>query len=74
MANVNNISDAFSSSDIGGYISNNYGVMGGLDIQYLPSLNMTLKLGVMIFQGTASTTLGAWKQNRVVYLAFDSKF
>jgi hypothetical protein len=74
IANVNNLWAAFAEDDAALFISENYGVMGGLDFQYNPSLNLAVKLGVMFFEGTDTATLGLWRDNDLFYAAFEVKF
>ena len=74
IGNVNTLYDAFTDGDPAGFIADNYGVMGGLDFQYNPSLNLAVKIGVMFFEGTEAATLGFWRDNDLFYAAFEVKF
>jgi hypothetical protein len=74
IGNVNTLYDAFTAGDPAGFFADNYGVMGGLDFQYNPSLNLAVKLGVMFFEGTDTATLGLWRDNDLFSAAFEVKF
>jgi hypothetical protein len=74
IGNVNTLGDAFTASNFGEYVADNYGVMGGLDIAYSPSPNMSFSTGVMIFDGTDTTTLGAWRDNDLAFVKFTYSF
>ncbi len=74
LGNVNNLWDTFSAADPAAYIRDNYGVMGGLDVTYNPSLSTSLKAGVMVFEGTDTATIGMWRANDMLFVSFDVKF
>lgn len=74
IGNASTLADAFAASDGWGYLENNYGVMGGLDLQYSPTPSMSITAGVMIFDGSDTATLGAWRDNDLASVKFSYSF
>ena len=73
LGNVNNMYDAFGQADFFTYLVDNGGVMGGFDIEYKPSLSVSLKAGVMIFDGNNSS-IGRMKDRDLVFASFKYNF
>jgi hypothetical protein len=74
LGNVNNLYNAFSYSDFFKYISENYGILGGFDIQYKPSLSMTFKIAILLFDGTETTSVGNMKDQDMATISFAYSF
>ncbi|MBN1523422.1 MAG: hypothetical protein JW904_02960 [Spirochaetales bacterium] len=68
LVNVNNMYEAVASDDFFGYIADNYGVLGGLEIVYKPSLSVKLSMGIMLFEGTSTANIGTMKDSDFVYM------
>jgi len=74
IGNASTLADAFDASDGWAYLGDNFGVMGGLDLQYAPTPSMSLTVGVMFFGGTDTATLGAWRDNDLASVEFSYSF
>ncbi|RPJ08584.1 MAG: hypothetical protein EHM28_03890 [Spirochaetaceae bacterium] len=74
LLNVNTIADTFTASDIGEYFTDNFGFMTGLDVEYKPSLSLTLKVGIMFFEGEDSTHIGKMDGYDMFYFKAEFKF
>jgi hypothetical protein len=73
LGNVNNMYEAFGQADFFTYLVDNGGVMGGFDIEYKPSLSVSLKAGVMIFDGN-NCSIGRMKDRDLVFASFKYSF
>jgi hypothetical protein len=73
LGNVNNMYEAFGESDPFGYMADNGGLMGGFDIEYKPSVSVSLKAGVMIFDG-ANCSIAQMKDRDLVFASFEYQF
>ncbi|MBN2352673.1 MAG: hypothetical protein JXD23_08915 [Spirochaetales bacterium] len=73
LGNVNNVYDAFGASDFFTYIVDNGGYMGGFDIEYKPSVSVSLKAGVMLFDGN-NCSIARMKDNDLVFASFEYHF
>lgn len=74
MANVNNFYDAICTNDMGAYLTNNYGIMGQFAISYAPVDDLNLEIGVNLFDGKDTTTIGIMKDNDMIYFRCDYMF
>lgn len=74
MANVNNFYDAICTNDMGAYLTNNYGLMGQFAISYIPFDDLTLEIGVNLFDGKDTTTLGLMKDYDMIFFRCDYMF
>ncbi len=74
LGNVDNLAETFKASDMGSYISNNYGVAGMADVEYMPVPGLSAKIGVMLFDGKGTSTIAQMKDTDLVYLKFNWQF
>lgn len=74
MLNLNTAWDLFGAADFGQYFTDNYGVLAGCDIEYKPSLSLSLKLGVLFFEGAPSARLGSMKDFDHLFVSCAFKF
>ncbi|MBN1410816.1 MAG: hypothetical protein JW969_08215 [Spirochaetales bacterium] len=72
--NLCNLYDAIASPDFGVYVMDNYGVMGEAGFEFMPILGLSLKTGVMFFDGKDTSNIGQMRDNDFVYLRFEGKF
>jgi hypothetical protein len=74
MYNINNLQDAFTANNFVNYVTNNSGVMGQLAINYAPSDDTDVELGIMEFSGNSDTSLGIMNYYSMVYMKFSYNF
>jgi hypothetical protein len=74
LGNLNNTYRAFADSDPFGYIGDNWGFMGGFDVEYKPDLSLSIKTGVMLFDAKDSSSLAAYRDMDLFFVKAEYHF
>jgi hypothetical protein len=74
LGNINNIYEAFEANDFGDYLSDYYAFLAGFDVEYLPTPNLSIKAGFLLFDGKKTTTLGQYKDMDLFFVKCEYSF
>jgi hypothetical protein len=74
LLNLNTAADLLAAADPGAYFADHYGVLGCFDVEYKPSLSLSLKTGVMVFEGAGASRLGSMNDYDHVFVSCEVKF
>lgn len=74
LLNVNNLYDTFTTNDMAGYFTNNYGVFGQFAVIYMPTQSLSVEVGITGIDGKPGTSLGRIKDYDNIYTKFEYQF